>query len=209
MIRPRSAACSSAAAIGAGCDQDELVEVRQGRVDLAPVDRPRVVRAFGDAARDQLGDGRRVAAQRVDQRVEPDRERDGRTGRRGAARPPPPIRTTTSRSTVAASPRPTVRSRPARGLAAGARAPPRSACRVISPNATSAWSSPPARRSSSPRGPSKVGVVPDGDDEDIRGHIPRLVGDDAELARVSGPPEVRGRASCDARSTRLGCGRSV
>ena len=55
MIRPRSAAFVERGRVGAGRDQDELVEVRQGQVDLVAVDGPRVVRALGDAARDQLG----------------------------------------------------------------------------------------------------------------------------------------------------------
>ena len=54
MIRPRSAAFFSGRCVGAGRDQDQLVEVRQGLIDLVAVDRPRVVRPFGDAARDQL-----------------------------------------------------------------------------------------------------------------------------------------------------------
>ena len=115
MITPRSAAFCERRRVGAGRDEDQLVEDRRQSAvaDLdvpVAVDRLRLEAALDDAAGDELGDRLDVAVEDVAERRQPDREACGhgpagepvlrRRRRRGA---------TVSRSSFAASPALTVR----------------------------------------------------------------------------------------------------
>ena len=105
--------------VGARRDEDQLVEDRRRRFDLVAIDRPRVV------ASPRRRRGRR--ARRRSRRHRRARRPAGvsQIARRWTVRPPrrrsaeAATRTTVSRSSVAASPSPTARSRPLGRLAAG------------------------------------------------------------------------------------------
>ena len=178
MIMPRSAAAVSAAASAAGRDEDELVELGGGDVAQSPaagrlggpssgaIDRLGVVRALDDAARDELGRQLGVA-------VEPRRRAaSARWPATATARPPrrrsaeAPTRTTVSRSSVAGSPMPTVRSRPA-GSSPAAASDVAKRLPVSSPKAASA----PELAAGAPvelvERALEGGLPDDGDDEDV------------------------------------------
>ena len=112
--------------------------------------------------------------------VEPDREGLRRADRRAGA-PPRRRRGGPSRDRACRRrPALTVRTRPA-AISPGAATSEVKRFARSSPNAARAASSPPVRRFSSPRGPSKVGLTDDRDGEDVGLDVPRLVGDDAQL----------------------------
>ena len=179
MISPRSAAVVSAAASAPGAMRISSSRTGGARLDVVAVDRPRVVGALDDAARDELGGGRRVAAERVGERGQPDREAlDGPAAEPplGRGRDPDDDLAIERRRVAEADDEQPAR----RELAAGARARSRSACR----SARRTRRAPGARRRRAGRA-RRAGrrrrARGDGDDEDVGGHVPRLVGDDTKL----------------------------
>ncbi len=196
--RARSAAAVSAARSPSGRDEDQLVEDRRRGLDVIAIDRARVVAALERAAGDQLGGGRGVAIERVGERRDPDGQpTDDATGQpslHGGGDRARPL----SRSMVSVSPRPTASSRsggdlPGRGHGGGE---PLAAELAERDEGLDLAAGAPVEFA---EGTVERGFPGHGDGEDIRGHIPRLIGDDADLHGIessgSASPGFAGHAA--------------
>ena len=168
--------------IGAGGDEDQLVEDRRYRVDLVAIDRPRIVGALDDAPGDQAGRHGCVPVESIGERRDPDREAlDRSTAQPALGRgrdPPDGLAIEGGRVTETDRQDASARGFAARGQrrrVALARELPERDERL---ELTAGTPIDLAERALEGR------FGGDGHDEDIRGHVPRLIGDDTKLHGV-------------------------
>ncbi len=182
MTMPRSAAVVRAAASAPGAMRISSSRIGGDRVDLVAIDRPRVVGALDDASGDQPGRDRGVSVEAIGERRDPDREALDRS----TAEPPfrrgrdPPDGLAVERRSVAETDR---QDPSARGLATGRQRGRIALARELPERdeRLELTAGPPvelAERAVEGR------LGGDGHDEDIRGHVPRLIGDDTKLHAV-------------------------
>ncbi len=178
-------------------DDDQLVEDRRRGLDVVEIDRARVVAALECAAGDHLGGGRSVAIERVGQRRDPDGQpTDDATGQpslHGGGDPHDRFTVHGLGLAEADGQQPVRGDLPGRGHGGGeplaADLPERDEGLDLAAGAPVEFA----------QGTIERGFPGHGDDEDIRGHIPRLIGDDADLHGIessgSASPGFAGHAA--------------